>query len=367
MQGPFDGLQAGGGGGRKAGMGVNESMQAAVFLGDRTIEVQSLDVPQPGPDEVLLKVEACGVCGTDHHIFAGELTEGVQPPVVLGHEIAARVAAVGKGVTGLAEGQFCSVDPVLGCGHCPRCASGLHNLCPAPEVIGYKLSGGFAQYLIAPVGKVVAMDEAVGPAGGVLCETLACVLRGYDRLAFAAGSNALILGAGTVGLLWTQLVKSSPAGRILQSEAVAMRRGKAETLGADVAIDPADGLAAAVRAELREGADYIIDATGDPEAIQEAVDLLAPGGTFMMFGVCPAGATIEVEPHEMFRKEATILGSKMPPGTLHRSARLIESGRIACEEIVTTTRGLAETADLVAGFSEHRDAHVKIAIDPWME
>ncbi len=214
-------------------------MKAAVFLGGGRMAVETRAIPRPGAGEVLLRVVACGVCGTDYHIFAGELTEGVEPPVVLGHEIAARVEAVGEGVTGLAEGQFCSVDPVLGCGTCPKCRAGLHNLCLASVVIGYKRSGGFAQYLVAPATKVIPMAESAGPAGGVLCETLACVLRGYDRLRFVAGSSALILGAGTVGLLWTQLLATTPTSGLLQSEIVPMRRAKAGALGADVVIDPA--------------------------------------------------------------------------------------------------------------------------------
>jgi 2-desacetyl-2-hydroxyethyl bacteriochlorophyllide A dehydrogenase len=285
---------------------------------------------------------------------------------VLGHEIAARVERLGEGVTGLERGEFCSADPVIGCGRCPRCRAGLHNLCPDPVVIGYKPDGGFAQYVVVPAEKVIPLAESAGPAGGVLCETLACVLRGYDRLGFAAGSSALILGAGTVGLLWTQILKTSPASKIIQTELVPMRREKARRLGADVAIDPAaEDVAGTVRRELPEGADFIVDATGDPQAVEQAFELLAPGGTFLIFGVCPAGSRVSFEPHELFRKELRIIGSKMPPGTLDRAARLIESGRINCEEIVTTTVGLDGTAESIAGFNTHRDKHVKIAVDPW--
>ncbi|MHC4716482.1 MAG: alcohol dehydrogenase catalytic domain-containing protein, partial [Planctomycetota bacterium] len=119
------------------------TMKAAVFLGDRTMEIREVPIPQPGPGQVLLRVLACGVCGTDNHIYEGELTEGVVPPVVLGHEIAATVEAVGQGVTTLETGEFCSADPVLGCGRCRYCRKGLHNLCADPEVIGYKHDGGF--------------------------------------------------------------------------------------------------------------------------------------------------------------------------------------------------------------------------------
>ena len=347
-------------------MSASQSMRAGFFTGLRKMELRDAPLPRPGDGEVLLRVAACGVCGTDHHIFEGELTDGVVPPVVLGHEIAARVEAVGKGVSGVRAGQFAAVDPVIGCGCCPMCRSARPNLCESPAIIGYKLNGGFAQYVLAPASKVVPMDESVGPAGGVLCETLACVIHGYDRLGFVAGATAMILGAGTVGLLWGQMLRSSPCRRLLQTEIVGFRRRRAKELAADVVIDPAAGdLAEQVRAELPDGADFIIDATGDPAAVEQAIGLLARGGTFLIFGVCPTGAGIRIDPFELYNKEAKIIASKMPPRTLDRSARLIESGRIPCERIVTATFGLDELGAKVAGFNDHRDTQVKVAIDPW--
>jgi len=341
-------------------------MKAAVFVGSGKIELRELPVPTPPAGEVLLKVAACGVCGTDNHILNGEITAGVAPPVVLGHEIAARVEAVGNGVAGVAPGRFCAVDPVVGCGVCEKCRSGRTNLCDGPTVIGYKRNGGFAQYLLAPAGKVVPLAESAGPVGGVLCETLACVINGYGRLGFLAGSSAMILGAGTVGLLWAQMLSSSPCSMLIQTELVEFRRTKAAALGADVVIDPAaEDLRQAVRDRLPEGVDYIIDATGNPDAVSEALPLLAKDGTFLIFGVCPHGSEVKFDPFVVYNKQARIIASKMPPLTLDRAARLIESGRIACEQIVTSTFGLEQLPECVAGFNDHRDRQVKVAIDPW--
>jgi len=341
-------------------------MKAGFFLGDRRIDLRDSPVPQPGAREVLLRVVACGVCGTDNHIYHGHLTDGVVPPVVLGHEIAARAETLGQDVTGLKEGQFCAVDPVIGCGTCAMCRSGRPNLCDNPSIIGYKLNGGFAGFVLVPASKVVPLDEQVGPAGGVLCETLACVINGYDRLGIAAGASALILGAGTVGLLWVQMLKDSPVSLLLVSEPVEFRRGKAAQLGADVVIDPTSAdLGESVRSHLPGGVDFIVDATGDPQAVQQAIPLLARGGTFLIFGVCPAGSEVRFDPFELYNKQARIVASKMPPGTLDRAARLIESGRIACEQIVTETRPLSRLVESIEGFDVHRDAQIKVAIDPW--
>jgi L-iditol 2-dehydrogenase len=345
---------------------LGKTMAAAVFVGEGRIEIRELPIPKPGSGEVLLRVEACGVCGTDNHILRGELTDGVFPPVVLGHEIAARVAQPGPGVDGLEPGQLVAVDPLIGCGCCPACRSARPNLCAAPTTIGYKLNGGYAQYLVAPASKLVPLSDSAGVLGGVLCETLACVLNGYDRLAPRPGATALILGAGTVGLLWLQLLLRSPLSRVIQTEVASFRRGKARKLGVGAVIDPeAEDLADAVHRELGGGADYIIDATGDPGAVERALPMLAPGGTFMIFGVCPEGSEVRFDPFVLYNKEAKIIASKMPPATLDRSARLIASGAIACEEIITATLGLKETPHAVAAFNEHRDSQVRLAIDPW--
>lgn len=347
-------------------MAKGKTMRAGVFRRVRKIELVRRAIPTPAPGEVLLRVAACGVCGTDYHIYAGELTDGVQPPVVLGHEIAARVERCGRGVTGLKRGQFCAVDPVLGCGVCEMCHSGRANLCAAPAVIGYKLDGGFAQYLLAPAGKVIPLDESVGPAGGVLCETLACVIHGYDRLGLRAGASAMVLGAGTVGLLWTALLAHSPARRLIATELVEFRRRKALSAGAQVVLDPrARSFDREVRRQLPEGVDCIVDATGDPAALQQALPLLARGGTFLIFGVCPAGSKVSLDPFELYNREARIIASKMPPGTLARSARLIEAGVIPVDQIVTAVLPLSQLPTAVKSFASWRDRQVKVAIDPW--
>ena len=344
----------------------NETMKAGFFIGDRQIELREVPVPSPSAHQVLLKVLACGVCGTDYHILEGAITEGVGTPVVLGHEIVGHVVALGESVASVREGQFCAVDPVLGCGTCPNCRSGAHNLCDEPAVLGYKLDGGFAQYTLVPETKLAPMSESVGAAGGVLCETLACVINGYDKLNLRPGSSAMILGAGTVGLLWGQLLWRSPLSVLIQTELVEFRRRKAEQLGTDIVIDPSnEDLTDRVRSELPGGVDYIIDATGDHSAVEQAIPLLSKKGTFMIFGVCRGGSSVSFDPFEMYKREARIIGSRMPPHTVVRSVRLIESGRIACDEIVTGTFGLDKLAEMVTGFEDHRDTQVKVAIDPW--
>lgn len=340
-------------------------MKAAVFLRKNEINLQDLPEPAAVRGEVVVRVRACGVCGTDVHIFTGELTEDVEPPVVLGHEIMGEIVEVGEGVTELNVGQTVAVDPVVSCGRCEFCQIGQPNLCEAPQVIGYSRNGGYAEYVAVPASHIVPVRSDLSPKAGLLVETLACVLNGYERLGFEAGRTAMVIGAGTVGLLWNQMLKNSPSSLLIQTEPIEFRREKAKRLGADIVIDPSsESVTERVREIAPDGIDYIVDASGDTAAVQEAVGLVRKRGTFMVFGICPKEDTIRISPHDIYQREMRIIASKMPPRKLNQAARLLECGKIDFEEIVTTIQGLDELAEAIGQFTEGRDRNVKLAIDP---
>ncbi len=341
-------------------------MRAAIFTEPGRIVMGDKPDPRPDAGWVVVKVTGCGVCGTDVHIHRGELTEGITPPVVLGHEVAGVVEQVGDGVDNVRVGDSVAVDPLIACGRCEDCRAGRPNLCSSPTTVGYAVDGGFAQYTCVPASHLYKLEASVPAKGGILVETLACVLHGYDRLGFRAGCSAMILGAGTVGLLWNQLLGRSPRTLLVQSEPVGFRRELAKDLGADVVVDPdREDLPARVRELAPEGIDFIVDATGNPDAVAQAIPLVKRYGTFMIFGVCPRDATIPVNPHDLYQAEAKIIASKMPPLTLGRAARLIQAGLIDYERIVTTTLELDALPDAIRMFDDARDQHVKMMIDPW--
>jgi 2-desacetyl-2-hydroxyethyl bacteriochlorophyllide A dehydrogenase len=341
-------------------------MKAAVFLGNQTVELQDIPQPTPQKEEILLKIYMCGICGTDAHIFSGEL-KVAKPPVVLGHEVSGEIVALGENVKGFNIGEKVSIDPVVTCGQCEYCHIGRTNLCEQQTVIGYVRNGGFAQYMTAPVSHVYRLDDSTNARTGILVETLACVLNGVDRLQFRPGSTALILGAGTVGLLWNQLLKNSAASTLLQTELIEYRRQKAKILGADFVFDGADSeLDTKVQTICPDGVDFIVDATGNPKAIEQALRWIRKNGTFMIFGVCPEDAQIQVSPFDLYQGEIKIIASKMPPGTLDRSSALLGSGAINVEEIVTTVLPLDAIEQGFEMFSKGKDTAVKIAIDPWI-
>ncbi|OPZ05953.1 MAG: D-arabitol-phosphate dehydrogenase [candidate division BRC1 bacterium ADurb.BinA364] len=220
----------------------------------------------------------------------------------------------------------------------------------------------------APRTHLYPLDrEKAGVKGGILVETLACVLNGYDRLNLRAGSNVLILGAGCVALLWTQLMRRSPTTRIFQTELVHSRREAAGKLGADVVVDPArDDLEAIVRGQSPGGVDCIIDGTGSADAIAHALPLLAKGGTLMIFGVCPANERLTVSPFEMFNNQWSIIASKMPPLRMTRSAKIIEAGIIDSETLVSRVLPLEDIKRGFGWFNDAKGEAIKMMIDPWL-
>jgi len=342
-------------------------MKAAVWVAPNKLEMRDIPVPKPQDGEVVIKVLGCGVCGTDVHIYCGEVPLA-KPPNVLGHEIYGEVIESAAGVTAFKKGEWVSVDPVVGCGVCQNCQEGKTNLCPRPTIIGYARCGGFAQYTSVPATHLYRASERLGPKGGILAETLACVLNGYDRLNLKGCRSAMILGAGSVGLLWTELLKHSLTTKVIQTDVIPERGAVAKSLGADVVIDARKpNWQEDVLALEPSGVDYIIDATGTARAIQSSLSLLKSGGTFMIFGVCPEDERITVSPYEMFAKELSLIGAKMPPQTLGRAIRILEEGKINCGAIVTTTMPLSRLAEAIEFFKTAKDKHIKIMIDPWIE
>ena len=176
-------------------------MKAAIWTKKSEVEIKELPIPEPyAPDEAVIKVLGCGVCGTDVHIFHGEVPLA-KPPAVLGHEIVGEVTKLGSEVKDLKVGDRICVDPVITCRRCEFCQSGRPNLCNNLTIVGYVRNGGFEQYTSIPRSHLYKISVEAGLKGGILVETLACVLNGYDRLGLKAGSSVLILGSGCVGLL----------------------------------------------------------------------------------------------------------------------------------------------------------------------
>lgn len=342
-------------------------MKAAIWKDISSIQIKHLPIPKPRqPFDVVIRVLGCGVCVADSYILRGEVPLA-KPPVVLGHEIFGEVYKLGDGVDHLRIGEMVCIDPMITCGKCFFCRHGKPNLCGSMQSVGFRLDGGFQQFALVPISHVHPVSP-IGKKAGVLAQPLACVLHGYDKLNLGLGSDVMILGAGSTGLLWTQLMKNSMKGNLIQTEIIESRRNLALQLGADFAINPQhENLAKKVREIAPEGVDIIIDATGSSQAIQESLPSLKKGGTLMIFGICCPGENLIVPAYDMFENEWKIIGSKMLPHKMNTAVRILESGLIESEKIVTQALGLNEIEEGLEWVLKEPGKAIKFFVDPWID
>ncbi len=301
---------------------LGSTMKAMRFHGVGDLRLDELTVPAPAPGEVRLRPLAVGLCGTDAHIFRGEFPSTA--PVVLGHEIAGIIDAVGAGVKGLKEGDLVTVQPNTYCGACRYCRMGREHLCPNLCAYGVHMNGGFAEAMVVSARVVYRLPSSMNARLACLAEPLSCCVHGADRAAIQSGSTVLVIGAGLIGLMLTRLARLAGAGLIVSSEPQALRRARALEFGADHVVDPKqEGERQAVEATHGEGFDFVIDAVGSSATFSQAITLAARGGTILVFGCAPMTATASVQPYDIYARELTVIGSFINPYTHERAVNLL--------------------------------------------
>jgi 2-desacetyl-2-hydroxyethyl bacteriochlorophyllide A dehydrogenase len=278
------------------------------------------EVPDPkaGPREVVVDVAACGLCGTDLHILQGEFAPTL--PVIPGHEFAGVVVEIGSDVNEVAVGDRVAVDPSLYCHECRMCRLGRNNLCERWNAIGVSTAGGAAEYAVAPVANCVKLPDHVRTEDAALIEPLSCAVRGYDILRSQLASRVLIYGSGTMGLMMLQLGKLTGAASIEVVDINTDRLATAEQLGVTATATSPDEL------DRPKGWDVVIDATGNERAIQDGLNRVAKGGTFLQFGVSDYAARAVIEPYKIYNQEITITGSMAVLHSFERAADLFATG-----------------------------------------
>jgi len=312
-------------------------MRAARLEGIDSLHVRQVAAPEPGPGEVVVRVEACGVCGTDHHILHGEYPASL--PVTLGHEFAGTVAATGPGAR-LAVGTRVAIDPNIACGVCRECRRGDICLCPRRVALGVDRDGGLAEYALVPETQAYQLPPAMPIEWGALCEPLACCLRGLDLATIQPGASVVVLGGGVIGQLMVQLARLAGATTVVLVTRQEGRRRLAEECGATATLDPRAGdivaLIAGEAAGLAPGgADVVLECAGTIETFEQSIALARRGGTVLVFGVAPQMATARVSPFDVFARELRILGSYLNPHTHGRAVELAASGQLALDPLIT--------------------------------
>ena len=320
-------------------------MKGAFFLGNREFEVRDMEKRPLAADEVRIRVMACGVCGTDVHIYHGEAGSAeVTPPVVLGHEYAGIVEEVGADVKGLAPGDHVAVDPNIYCGACTPCRDGKKQFCEHLQALGVTRDGGFAQYSAAPAAQCFKLAPELPFEAGAMAEPLACCLHGIDAAGIRPGSTVCVIGGGAIGLLMVQLARLSGAAKVILSEPVELRRSAGLSVGADLAVDPLrEDLSARVReAAGKSGADVVIECVGNTAATRSAFEAAGFGATVLLFSVPAPTATVPLPLFDVYKKELAIRGSFINPDMHLRAVELLSAGRINVEPLITHTFGIGE-------------------------
>ena len=329
--------------------GANKSV---VWDGTEGVEVESREVPSPGPGELRVRVEASGLCGTDLHIASGEYPLA-RPGVTLGHEFSGTVVEVGDGVDAFAEGDRIVVDPNIPCRVCRYCHDSRQHLCENPQAIGVTRNGGLSEFALLPASQAYRVPENLSPEAAALTEPLACALHAADLGGLRPGERALVLGAGPIGILCSMLLVATGASEVLVSEPNPDRRDRIRRLGAEP-LDP--------ESVSETMAERVFECVGRPETMGAAVEAARPGGTVMWVGVAPPDAEVAVTPYDVFSRELTIRGSYTNPYVMDRALALLASGQLDWQTIVTHRFALQDFGE---AWTTHReDAGLKISVQP---
>ena len=317
-------------------------MKAAVFHGPGDLRISELPPPTITDSELLLKIGACAVCGSDVRTFRHG-ARNIDKPVVLGHELSGTIVEIGAALTAFHAGQRVAVAPAIPCGECRFCRRGVETMCEQLRSIGYEFDGGLAEFMVVPASAVRAgcvnnVPDGVSFEEAAIAEPLACVINGQELVGINSGDTVVVIGAGPVGCLHAGLARACGAAKVILVDVRAERLQMAAAFGADVAID---GSREDVRARVLDetagaGAAVVIVAAPSNRAQEQAITLAARRGRISFFGGLPKSAPIiALDANAVHYQELTIVGSYGSRPEHNRQALdLVASGRLPIRDLV---------------------------------
>lgn len=314
-------------------------MRATRLMKTGQIETADLPDPSPGQGDLVIRVEAAGICGTDRHLFKGEFPS--VPGKVLGHEFSGIV--VDANGTGVSEGARVTCDPNTWCGHCPACLRGQVNLCQNNVATGIHRDGGFAEFCAFPAHKAHLLPHTLDPLHGAFCEPLACTIHGMDIGAVRPGERVCVIGGGVIGLMAVALAARAGAEVMLLTRS-ASNQALGRVMGAhEVAGSPEEA------SEIwAYGSDLVVECAGVPATVEMTPMLTRPGGRIVILGVLPDGQKVEIEPFDLLFREIQMHYSFLNPFTHQRAADMIAAGQIDVAPLITRQITLDEAANVIA-------------------
>ncbi len=340
-------------------------MRVAMWYNNRDVRIEEMPIPQIGFGELLVRVEACGICGSD----VMEWYRLDRAPLVLGHEVGGQIVAVGEGAERYKEGDRVTAAHHVPCNTCHYCLSGHHTVCDTLRQTNFD-PGGFAEYIRLPAINVdrgvFLLPDEVSYEEATFIEPLACVLRGQRLAKMQPGKSVLVIGSGIAGLLHVLLARTLGTGRVIATDINSYRLEAAQQFGAEATIHAEEDLPTHLR-QVNQGrlADLVIVCTGAVSAIVQALKSVERGGTILFFAPTNAGATIPISINELFwRNDITLTTSYAgSPADYQTALELIRAGTIPVRQMITHRLSLAETG---LGFQLVAEAQnsIKVIIDP---
>jgi L-iditol 2-dehydrogenase len=346
-------------------------MKAARLYGPGDLRVEAIPEPSaPGAGEALLAVTAVGICGSDLHYFREGSLGGLSfaEPLILGHEFAGRVEAVGPGVS-LPVGTRVAVEPGRSCGRCESCLEGHPNLCPAVLFCGTPpVDGALRERMVYPASLLFPLPDAVSDAEGAALEPLGIGLHALDLVKLGPGRTAAVLGAGPIGLMILLLCRAAGAVQIIVSEPVPHRREAALRLGATAVLDPAvEPVGTAIeRMTGGRGVDVAFEAAGAPETPAAAAAAVRRGGHVVLVGI-PADDRLVLSHAVARRKGLTLRFARRMKHTYPRALALLTSGRVDLRPLLTHSFPLDAAGEAFRVADTYTDGALKVTVLPGQE
>lgn len=343
-------------------------MKALLMREYKSMEVAELPVPDYGADDLLVRVKACGICGSDVHGFDGSTGRRL-PPIVMGHEAAGVVEAVGAAVTGFSPGDRVTFDSTVSCGACHFCRRGDINLCDNRQVLGvstpdFRRHGAFAEYVTVPARIAYKLPENVPFEHAAMIEAISVAVHGVGLLPLKLGDSAVVVGSGMIGLLVIQVLRLSGAGLIVAVDLEDNKLELARQLGADVTLNPSrDNVAERVIAMTAgRGADCAVDAVGATAPIKMCVASVRKGGSISLIGNITPNIELPLQP--VVTRQLTLYGSCASNGEIPQCIDLLARGAIKVDPIISARAPLAEGPEWFRRLYGKEPGLMKVIIQP---
>jgi L-iditol 2-dehydrogenase len=309
------------------------------------LEIANLPDPMPAHGEVLVSVAACGICGSDVHGYDGSSGRRI-PPIVMGHEAAGTIAALGAGVNGFAEGDRVTFDSTIYCGACNNCRRGDVNLCDNRQVLGvscaeFRRPGAFAEYIAVPSRILYRLPDNLSFTEAAMLEAVSVALHGVSLAQISTGSTALVVGAGMIGLLTLQALRAAGCSRVLVADLDSTRLKLAQEVGATATLSSEKDMAEQVlQLTGGIGADVVIEAVGRNETVKASIDSVRKGGTVVLVGNISPEVTLPLQ--KVVTRQIRLQGSCASAGEYPRAIELLASGAIQVKPFITAVAPLEE-------------------------